>query len=172
MSGWTVLTARANACRDYENAEYNDSDPWQAAADLAASFEADDRVVDWTVGDDHVYAYVGGYTDWNTAERLMADYADMIRDAVVLCANDTSNTGQARYYPNASSDRWTDHYTETEDHDGLTTGKTALAVMTARHGILARDPFHNHVGRLDEHYLEDGTPQFTRTSPENETNTN
>jgi len=82
----------------------------------------------------------------------------MVDDAVVLGANDTSDTGKAVYYESPRGD-YTDMYTETQSEDGVYVGEVALSVISARHGIVARDPFHNTSGRLDDSYLDDGIDQ-------------
>jgi len=154
MSGWTILTVRAKPCEDYDKAEYNDSDPWQATADIVATMDADERVRRWTTWNSHVYAYLNCQRyDFEFAESLVAEYSDMVRDYVVLGANDTSDQGEARYYPRPDSDQWTDCYRETA-HGNV--GEKALAVINSNHEIQARDPWHNNCGLLDERYLEDG----------------
>lgn len=116
--------------------------------------EADKRVRSWTAWSGHVYAYLAcSRYNFEFAEGLMEDYGEMLRDAVVLGANDTTDQGTARYYPRPDLGMWTDQF---EEYDHGMVGEEALAVISARHGISARDPFHNNVGRLDEKYLESG----------------
>ncbi|MDB9247506.1 hypothetical protein PN419_00595 [Halorubrum ezzemoulense] len=161
MSGWTILTARARASEDYDGAKYNDSDPWQATADLAASFEADNRVRKWSTYSGHVYALLDcPRYDFEFAEDLVAEYSELIDDFGVLGANDTSDTGRARYYPSAEQPhRYTDEYQEGQLEDGCHVGLIAMATITARHGLVMRDPFTyaTSVGSLDDRYLDDGT---------------
>ena len=158
MSGWTILTVRGKESKDYDYSRWDERDRWHAAADIVATMEEDSRVRKWTTWDGHVYAYLNtGRYDWEFAESLLEDYGEMVDDAVVLGANDTTDTGCARYYPRADLGRWTDQYEETQGHDGYYVGELALSVMNARHGIIARDPFHNTSGRLDDRYLDDGT---------------
>lgn len=156
MSGWTVLTVRGRSADHYEYTRADNSDPWDATADIAATMKEDKRVRKWTTWSGHVYAYLNsGRYDWDYAEELLDDYAAMVRDAVVLGANDTTDTGTARYYEKPDAPH-KDEYQETQGGDGTYVGEVALAVIGGRHGIVARDPFHNRSGRLDERYLEDG----------------
>lgn len=155
MSGWTILTVRGRASRDYEPAEYDGADPWTATADLAATMDADSRVRRWTTWSGHVYAYLTTSPgDFEAAERLLETYAPMVEDAVILCANNTSDQGTARYYDHPASGAAVHEYAETDN--GMV-GELALATMNARHEIIARDPFHNTCGQLDEEYRESGT---------------
>ena len=158
MSGWTVVTLRGRKSKDYEYSRRDNHDPVHAVEDICASVEADDRVRTWTMDSPHVYAYLNcDRYDWDFAEEFLEDYQDMLRDAVILGANDTSDTGTARYYPVADSVRCTDEYKETQAKDGCYVGWVAMATINARHGILSRDPFHDWLGRFDERYAEDGT---------------
>lgn len=159
MSSWTVVTLRAREARDYEHTRSDSVDPWEATCDIAATMDADDRVRYWTVWNSHVYAYLSTRGSFDAAERFFEDYGEMVDDAAVLHANDTSDLGCARYYPDPSKGTWVDEYQEHGDEQG-SVGELALAVMTARHGIHARDPFHNKPGLLDENYLEEGYDQF------------
>ena len=156
MSSWTILTLRAKPGTEYEHADYDEPDRWYATADLVATVNDDRRIRAWTTWDGHVYAYLAA-DGFGNAEVILEGYGEMIDDAVVLEANNTVDLGSARYYPNPSTGRWTDHFDEIESDDGTHTGEVALAVMTARHGIIARDPFHNQCGTSNESYLEDGT---------------
>lgn len=162
MSGWTILTVRGRPSKDYERAEYESGDRYQATADLTATFEEDSRVRGWTTWKSHVYAYLEcSRYNFEFAELLMEDYSYMIDDAVVLGANDTSDQGTARYYSRPDLKMWTDQYEETE-HGYV--GELALSVMNARHNIIARDPWHNNCdewGR-DERYLGRGTSYAIR----------
>lgn len=158
MSSWTVITFRARAAEDYEYTRSEGTDPWDALADLVATIEEDNWVRKWTVWSPHVYAYLDDNdAEFEHAEALIEDHSEMIHDAVVLRANDTSSTGIANYYPVAKVQwdtvRCTDSYEEIEHGD---VGELALAVMNARHGLISRDPFHNQAGRLDEDYLNEG----------------
>lgn len=156
MSGWTILTVRGKEAKDYEYSRDDNTDPWDATADIVATMADDRRVRAWTTwsGSGHVYAYLNSESyDFEFAEGLLQDYSEMVRDAVVLGANNTTDQGMARYYPDPESARWTDSYEEIEE--GMV-GEQALAVMTSRHGIAARDPFHNECGQLDESYESNG----------------
>lgn len=156
MSGWTVATLRARPAEDYKFSRYDDSDPVHALQDLVATAEADDDVYAWELDSPHLYVYLNcDRYNWEFAEAFLEGYDVMVRDAVVLGANDTTDIGTARYYP--EPDRHTDEYKETQSEDGCHVGKIALAIMTARHGIIARDPFHDYLGRMDGFYLGEGT---------------
>lgn len=159
MSGWTILTVRGRISEDYEYVKHNDMDPFSATADIVATMERDDRIRLWTTWSGHVYAYLNGKRyAWGLAEDLLEDYQDMVSDAVVLGANDTTDTGEARYYD--KNLKCIDSYEETHGKDGTNVGEVALAHMTANHGIVARDPFHNSCGSLDDKYLNDGTTRI------------
>ena len=161
MSGWTVVTLRAREGKDYEYSRWDNSDPAHAIEDICATIEADDRVVKWTMDSPHIYAYLNcDRYNWDFAEEVLEDYKVMLKDAVVLGANDTSDTGTARYYPVQDTVRCTDEYKETQSEDGCYVGKIALAVIGGRHGIVARDPFHDWLGRFDERYAEEGTSRL------------
>jgi hypothetical protein len=155
MSGWTVLTVRGKVASDYEYSRSESMDPWDATADIVATMDSDSRIKRWEVIDGHVHAYTmfDRYA-FEAATSLLEDYQPMLRDAVVLGANDTSDTGEARYYNEKVN--CTDIYRETQSEDGTHVGRMALAVINSRHGIIARDPFHEYVGQLNEMYLDDG----------------
>jgi len=154
VSGWTILTVRGREARDYEYTRQDNHDRWDATSDIAATMEVDERVRRWTTWSGHVGAYLNcSRYDFGFAENLLEEYGEMIDDAVVLGANDTSDQGTARYYPRPDLGMWIDQY---EEYDHGDVGELALAVLTARHGIIARDPWHNTCGRLDDRYLEKG----------------
>lgn len=124
---------------------------------MVATMEEDGRVRRWKTHSSHVYAYLNcGRYSFDFAEDFMKDYSEMARDAVVLGANDTTDTGRAKYYPNTETAEATDSFQETQHEDGTFVGEIALCVINSRHGILARDPFHNQSGRLDDQYLNSG----------------
>lgn len=159
MSGWTVVTLRGKEAKDYEYTRDENHDRWDATADITATAEDDDRVRRWTTWNSHVYLYLNGSRyDWERAEDLFEEYGAMVDDAVVLGANDTTDTGCARYYPRPDLGKWTDQYEESQSLDGYYVGELALCVINSRHGIVARDPFHNESGLLDERYLDMGQP--------------
>jgi hypothetical protein len=156
MSGWTILTVRGKPSKDYERAEYNDTDPYQATSDIVTTMKEDERIYDIKSRHGHVYAYLEcNRYNFSFAETVLCDYKDMVRDAVVLGANDTTDTGEARYYPNddffGGIDTYCDRYIEVENEDGRHVGEKSLAVMFSRHGIDARDPFHNNRYQTDFH---------------------
>lgn len=118
--------------------------------------KADDRVRRVTTWNSHVYAYLNcSRYNFEFAEELVEDYAPMVRDFVVLGANDTSDTGHAKYYP-GPGERPTDEYQESQAEDGMKVGEIALAHVSANNGIIARDPFHQSCGFHDEYYEQDG----------------
>lgn len=166
MSGWTILTVRGRASEHYDYTESDNHDTWATTSDIVATMDEDNRIRRWTVWSGHVYAYLNASRyDWDAAEQLLADYQDMVEDAVVLAANDTTDIGTARYYPvRNGTGVHTDEYKETQSGDGCYVGEIALAIMTARHGIVARDPFHNRAGQIDEMYRGEGTNQLAETS--------
>jgi len=155
MSGWTILTVRGKYSKDYDATRYDEKDRWDATSDIVATMESDGRVREWTTWSGHVYAYLEcARYDFEFAEELLEDYGEMVEDAVVLGANDTSDQGTARYYPRPATGFWSDQFEEVEYGN---VGEQALSVINARHGIMARDPFHNTSGRLDDRYLENGS---------------
>lgn len=161
MSGWTILTLRAREGQNYKFSQYDGTDPYDATSDIAQTMEEDDRVRKWTTWSSHVYAYLAtSRYDWEYAEEIIDDYRFMVRDAVVLGANDTTDTGTARYYVTEQMDNgkvfYTDEYQETEVEDGTFVGEMALCVINSRHGIMSRDPFHNPSGTIDDAYLSNG----------------
>lgn len=161
MSGWTVATLRAREGKDYEYSKYDGHDPVSAVEDIVATVENDDRVFKWTMDSPHIYVYLNcDRYNWEFAEQFLEDYQFMVNDAVVLGANDTTDTGTARYYPVKNEVRCTDEYKETQARDGYYVGRHALNVISANHTILARDPFHDWLGRLDDKYKGKGTDRL------------
>lgn len=157
MSGWTVVTLRAKHSEDYEYSRWDNQDPAEALEDICATLEQDEHVRAWTTDCPQAYAYLNcDRYDWDFAEQWLDDYKFMARDAVVLGANDTTDTGTARYYPLNSNVQCTDEYKETQTEDGCYVGKIALQVIGARHGIVPQDPFHDWTGRMDENWLDSG----------------
>lgn len=160
MSGWTVVTLRGRQGKNYEYSRWDNHNPVHAVEDLCATVEGDSRVRRWTMDSPHVYAYLACERyDWQFAETLLSDYRSMLRDAVVLGANDTTDTGTARYYPVKDSVDCTDECKETQSEDGTYVGQLALRVVGSRHAIIARDPFHDWLGEFDEKYAKEGTPK-------------
>lgn len=132
---------------------------------MVATMDEDDRVHSWTVWSGHVYAYLNCTRyDFEFAEGFMKDYSEMARDAVVLGANDTSDTGIAKYYGRTDLAEATDTYEETQREDGTFVGEMALCVINSRHGIMARDPFHNEAGSIDDNYLNSGNIQELKST--------
>jgi hypothetical protein len=154
MSGWTILTLRGKQSKDYEYCRHDDTGRRAAQEDIAATAEEDDRVHKWTTNyAGHVYVWLNSRRyDFDAAEELFDSYQDMLDDAVVVAMNDTSDTGVARYYDRPGLQNWTDQYEETQTDDGYLMGRRAAAVITARHGIVVRCPWHHtdRVGRMDD----------------------
>lgn len=155
MSSWVAATVRGLPADEYDLTREDHPDPWDATADIAATMNSDDKVREWTTWNGHAYAYLTVRSDWEDAEAWLTQYEPMAQDAVILRANDTTDVGTARYYPTAS-DYHRHEYAESQEADGLVVGEVALAVMTAAHGVVARDPWHNRTGTLDDSYLRDG----------------
>jgi hypothetical protein len=158
MSSWTVVTLRARKAKDYEHSRHDNHDPAAAMEDICATLDGDDRVRDWTMDSPHAYAltYKGLGRDEDKTEELLADYQGMVEDAVVLFANDTSDTGSAKYYPVQNTLHCTDVYHESQSEDGTYVGEIAMTMINANHRILAKDPFHGWMGEFDEQYAENG----------------
>ena len=157
MSSWIVVTLRGRASKNYAFSRQDNFDPWDAVADIYATAEADSRIRAVTAGNDCVYVRLLNKSV-DAAEEILSDYAPMLRDAVVLDANNTTDTGVARYYPGPGREDayCSDRYAETQSEDGTHVGRLACAVISARHGIIARDPFHEEIGRFDEDYADGG----------------
>lgn len=163
MSGWTIITVRGKQNEDYEFTEYDDSGRYEATSDIVATMEADDRVHKWTTWKSHVYAYLAcSRYDFEFAEDLFEDYTELIDDAVVLGANDTTDTGMARYYDRPDLGQYIHEYEESQGQDGYNVGELALMVVGAKNGIICRDPFHNNCDEFgaDERRLENGEAQL------------
>lgn len=159
MSGWTILSVRGSESRDYSRAKFDESDRYTAVSDIASTMEEDSRVHEWTTWKDYVYAYLAcNRYNFEFAEGLMEDYGEMIDDAVVLGANDTTDTGVARYYYRPDLGLWSHEYEETQKGDGYHVGEVALMVVGAKESFVARDPFHNNCGEYgrDERRLDRG----------------
>lgn len=157
MSGWTIITVRGKNADSYPYTHHDwEHDRSQATYDLAATFNEDSRIRNWETHEGHVYALLAcGRYEWQYAEDLFEDYEDLIDDAVVLGWNDTTDSGCARYYPRPDLGKWTHQFEE----DSPEKGERACAVMYAQHGIHARSPFQNEVGRRNERCLENGNVQ-------------
>ena len=145
MSGWTTLTLRGRYSKDYDYSEYDEHDRYQATCDLIVTLQNHQYIKQVGHWKGHVYAYLNtGRYDWDTAEAILDALSEIIDDAVVIGANDTTDTGTARYYPvkgsfQSAPDDWTDCYKETQSEDGTMVGAIAAAIMTARHGIVAQE---------------------------------
>jgi len=158
MSGWTVITVRGKHAANYPYTHDDwDHDRTQATYDITATFDDDRRVRAWdTYNHNHVYALLNcGRYEWDFAESLFEDYAELIDDAVVLGWNDTTDSGCARYYTRPDLGQWAMQYEETEPRKG----ERACAVMYAQYGIHAQNPFHNPVGRRSDRHLDNGNVQ-------------
>jgi len=157
MSGWTIITVRGKKATDYDYTRENNHDRFDATSDIVATMDQDDRVRKWTNWSSHVYAYLNcSRYDFDFAESLFEDYGEMIEDAVVLGANDTTDTGVARYYDRPDLGQYIHEYEESQSEDGCYVGEIALQVVGGRHSIVARDPFHNQCGRNDGWYNDSG----------------
>jgi len=150
MSSWIVVTLRGKDAVDYEYSREDYNDPWDATADIAASVDSDPRVRRWETWKGHVYAYLNT-VELDHAEEFLQEYSEMIKDGVILRANDTSDSGSAYYYDTVD---YCSH--EYNERGNGYVGERALAVISSQHGIMARDPFHNETGMLNDRYLEDG----------------
>lgn len=78
-----------------------------------------------------------GYRDWPADEAVLDEVTDLVTHAVVVQANDTTDTGQARLYQKTGDGFGvTDQYTETQD-EGLHVGEKAASYMHATHDVPA-----------------------------------
>lgn len=162
MSNWMVLTVRGKEGADYPPSRHNDQDVWDATADIVATMDNDSRVEKWTTSANCVHAQLACSGDnFSLVEILLKDYANMVCDAVVLSVSTVTEKGEARYYP-SPTDKHTDKYKEIANGRK---GELALAVINSRHGLIARDPFHQQYGQLDDEYCVDGSDQLETHKP-------
>jgi len=167
MSGWTTITLRGLYGNKYEYSSHDSCSPSSANNDLLVSLSEDSRISDVGYWNGHVYATLStGRYDFETAEVIISECSNMVYDAVVIGANDTTDTGIARYYPvydelNGPAGKYTDLYRETQSEDGCTVGAVAASVMTARHGIIAQETLgyravqhngHRKAGPMDSQF--------------------
>lgn len=154
MSGWTILTIRPRNDCDYTGHQSDSQFPWYSIADIVASMEADSRIRTWTTWANHIYAYVDcGRYQFNYALDLVKDYRKMVRDFVILGANDTTDYGHVKYYTSPSTLEF--EYKEDQGQD--VPGYVAMSKIISKYGILVRDPFHhNRVSSVEDQYLKDG----------------
>jgi len=84
-----------------------------------------------------VIARWSGYRQWSLNEKVLEAVTPLVTHAVVVRANDTTDTGSARLYQQVDGEfRCTDQYTETQD-EGLHVGEKAASYMHATHGVPA-----------------------------------
>lgn len=153
------MTFRGRTADDYQYTRSDDEhDRGYAASDIVATMDEDDRVRRVTTQHDNVYALLNcGRYDFEFGRDLLESYREMVEDAVILGSNDTTDTGLAKYYPTPTSGPF-DSY---EEYENGPMGQFALRVMSARHGILARDPFHNNrLGSMDDYHRRNGVDRL------------
>jgi len=78
------------------------------------------------------------YRDWEVDEAVLDKVSDLVTHAVVLQADDTTDTGVARLYQYVDGDGFiiTDQYSESRDGN-LHVGEKAASYMHATHGVPA-----------------------------------
>ena len=142
--------------QDYPHSKYDGVDTYGAVSDMAVTARGDSRFREVKVDNGVVYGYLDtSRYNWEFAEQILRDYSEMCRDAVVLGANDTTDTGTARYYEvDDSRIREIDEYAETQSVDGYHVGEKALSYMHVKYNFDARDPWHNNY--YYDHYFESG----------------
>lgn len=154
MSGWTIVTVRGEQDCNYDGSDYDGQSTYKAECDLAATADADDRVRSVRV-ENNVYLYMNmPRYSFDGAVRWLNEHSEMVSDAVVLGANDTTDTGTAKYYEkNDGALTFVDEYAEQQGEHFV--GQKALAYITHNYDIVAKDPFHNRLDRTEK-YLERG----------------
>lgn len=86
---------------------------------------------------DGVIARWVDYRDWVADEDVLNEVSNLVTHAVVVQANDTTDTGTARLYQKTDEGFGvTDQYTESQD-EGLHVGEKAASYMHATHGVPA-----------------------------------
>lgn len=164
MSGWSTLTVELRDSEEYwDECEAHITDDAQdtlhdfaeeqglqifSGTHMASNYDAE-------TGESNRYlvAVIGGYRDW-AEDTTVLDQLGLYTTgrAVVIHANDTSDTGEARLYKHQPMHGWEvkHSYEETQSEDGTHVGMKAASVMHARHGIPAvakTNPLFDHSER-------------------------
>jgi len=165
MSGWATITLvkDSDALDEMADGEYADFDALrEQMKNLAADRTWYAQV---TRNNGHPIMQVGGYKDWEEYEDLLEELEGW-KKAVILKANDTGDTGHAKYYEPAKSS-WMgydegetaciDEYEEQELAHGRPVGAKAMAYMILHHDVYA----HNSLQRPREFkdYVPEKNPE-------------
>lgn len=132
MTGWTTFNFVAVDYDDYNKRGWPDDDLWDYL-DTGFSNISLARMSACAGG---IVARVSGYREWEEDESVLMEVEECIDKAVVIQANDTSDTGQARLYVKEDSEFVErDSYAEDQGRDGVQVGSKAAAYMQFRHDI-------------------------------------
>lgn len=146
MTGWSTITFQTvsyedtdemDEWRDYLNRHGTKWPREQLAYELFELSDSPNTVTTRSGVTGGVIARWSGYRDWELDEAVLEEVSPLVTNAVVVQANDTTDTGAARLYQRTSEGFiQTDEYSETQD-EGLHVGERAASYMHATHGIPA-----------------------------------
>jgi len=161
MSGWATITVVEDTEKLDEMAEGDFAELDAMRTQMKEQAEERDWYATITSNNGHPIAQLGGYKDWDEYE----DFLDEIKGwkkAVILKANDTGDTGHAKYYERANGS-WLgydegdlaciDEFEEQELAHGRPVGAKAAAYMILHHGVYT----HNSLKRPRE--FTDNVPE-------------
>lgn len=170
MSGWAVLTFDFVDSREWRLRFADDGSENPLNTELADDFEYIEKalcrkLINYdnirAVGIEahEVYGYYG-YGSGADCETILRETAEMWNRAVILRANDTSDTGTATLYEQENGEiEATDEYSENQcSCCGGRTGRVAAAYMLAEHHIEALADFDQVP--YEEFYNENGVDQY------------
>ena len=146
MTGWSAITFETVRYgdreeipnwRDYVN-RHNTKWPYeQLAYELFELADSPHTVTTRSSVGRNIISRWGGYRDWEQDEAVLEELSPLVTKAVVVQANDTTDTGTARLYQRTSDGFvQTDEYAEQQGGE-LHVGEKAASYMHATHGIPA-----------------------------------
>ena len=148
ISGWTTITL-------VEDADHEDWPDIRARDRLREEIEERGLNAKITRYHGNPIAHIGGYRDWEADERIL-EAIEGWKKAVICHANDTSDTGHAKYYEPAKKS-WhsydegevvcIDEFEERELAHGRPVGAKACAYMAMQHSVYC----HHSLYRPSEH---------------------
>ena len=155
MTGWTVINLLKN--REYEPEEdedilyYFDNKVQQAVKERVEQ-------ADFAWHNNVYLVQIGGYRDWEEDEEIIEAIAKYWDKAVILHANDTGDTGHAKYYEKSESSDihetgevlQLDEFEEQELIHGRPVGAKAISYMSLMHDVHG----HNSLSRPRTHSIE------------------
>lgn len=163
MSGWTTITLELRDSDEYHDLN-NGARVIEDAQDVVHSKDLQvfttvpkSKHVDTDTGKNHnsLVIVIGGLHDWNENEALLEDLREYSSGrAVVIHANDTSDSGVARYYEYNPANDWEvmDAFDEKLEGYVAQVGTKAASVMHTHHDIPAAsmtNPFSEYFERDD-----------------------